>query len=158
MIRQATGLPAPDATLALAPPPRPYDPEMIEDFLRQLLWELRIDHSGWADADDRGPADRRTDARLAPYIERRGSLLLPAVALKGEVDLTPQQEQLFRSRMGALRQRQVDALEVLLEGLIPEVLRYAGESAVDGSAARLVVDVDARSMLGPEHSAENAGS
>lgn len=133
--------------------PRPYDFEMIRDFFNQLLWDLRIDHNAWA-APAREAAGASLDPPLAPAADRQTTVVLPSIRFENAEHLSPNERHQVRARMAALRQTQIEALEILMQGPISEILRGAGS---DASVAPALV-LDAMSFLDRHVPRETEGS
>jgi hypothetical protein len=85
-----------------------YDLEVIRDFLEQLLWEVRVNHF------DKDPDNPELAEQLKKYHRKYQRTLVPFIKLdtaglnKPQID---EGRQRLRSRVAALRQRQLDALE-----------------------------------------------
>jgi hypothetical protein len=90
-----------------------YDVEMIRDFLEQLLWEVRVNHF---DNTNKNPDNPELAEQLKKYHRKYQRTLVPFIKLD-TAGLDKQQiddgRQRLRSRVAALRQRQLDALESL---------------------------------------------
>jgi hypothetical protein len=103
-----------------------YDPEMIRDFLMQLRIELKKDQIAHANA---GATNGEFAEELDPFLKKHGSKLLYKIRF-GQVS-DEQQAEIDRT-MASARQKQLDALEYLLETAFKEALTCAAEKQKPG--------------------------
>ena len=61
---------------------KPYDVDMIRDFLEQLDWEVRVRH--FEDTSELGTVNPELVDQLRPFQERRGNVLLAATEIDPE--------------------------------------------------------------------------
>jgi hypothetical protein len=84
--------------------------------------------------------------------------LLPTVRLRVEDQLTDEERVRVRAGMAALRQRQIEALELLMTGPIPDALRAAA-APVDGQRpGPLTVELNTDQFLRKDAVREIEGS
>jgi len=115
---------------------RHYDPEMIRDFLAQLRIELqnaqRV-HAHSGETNGEMPGD------VQPYVKKYGSKLLYKIGF-GEV--TDDQQAEIDRTMASARQKQLDALEFLLETAFKEALTCAAEKQKSGEEKSITFSLD----------------
>src|SRR4051812_34496585 len=116
-----------DRTRPSRRPVRRYDMGMIQDFLEHLLWAARVSHF-----ESTSPPDTvhpELAEQLARYLGRYGAVLLPVVYVQ---DANPSggSEPAVRAKMARVRQAQIDALEMLLGGVLVDA-RHCVEQSYD---------------------------
>jgi hypothetical protein len=115
---------------------RHYDPEMIRDFLMQLRIELqndRIAHAHSAATNGEPLGD------IAPFVKKYGSKLLYKIGF-GEV--TEDQQAEIDRTLATARQKQLEALEFLLETAFKEALTGAAEKKKAGGEKSITFSAD----------------
>ncbi len=104
-----------------------YEPEMIRDFLTQLRCELQNDQFEHAKP---GAANEQADAQLEPLRKKYGTRLLYKVGFE---DVTEDQRAEINQTMASARQKQLSALDILLETAFKEALAAASQKSKVGT-------------------------
>jgi hypothetical protein len=115
---------------------RHYDPDMIRDFLMQLRIELQDDQIARAQPD---VATAQRSSGLDPFLEKHGTRLLYKIGF-GEV--TEEQQAEIDRTLASARQKQLEALEFLLETAFKEALACAAEKQQSGKAKSITFSPD----------------
>jgi hypothetical protein len=102
-----------------------YDPEMIHNFLTQLVWELRICHFEQVNP---GVINEELVDQMKGFLKKYGTSLLYSIHVTGTEE---QVAEIHRKRSRNLQQ-QIDALELLLRTVFPEALRCASPKFAHG--------------------------
>jgi hypothetical protein len=113
-----------------------YNPEMIRDFLMQLQIELQADHVAHANS---GVANDEGAGEVEPYLKKHGSRLLYRIEFD---DVTDEQRTDIDRTMATARQKQLEALQFLLETAFKEALACAGEQAKAGKERSIKFSAD----------------
>jgi hypothetical protein len=109
---------------------------MIRDFLMQLRIELQNDQHAHAQS---GAANGKMPGDPGPFIEKYGSKLLYQISF-GDVSESQQSE--IDRTMASARQKQLDALEFLLETAFKEALAHAAEKPSGEAEKSLTFSAD----------------
>lgn len=109
---------------------------MIRDFLMQLRIELQNDQMAHAHA---AGSNGESAGDLGPFVKKYGSKLLYKIGF-GEV--TDDQQAEIDRTMASARQKQLDALEFLLETAFKEALVCAGEKKKSGVEKSITFSAD----------------
>jgi len=115
---------------------RRYDPEMIRDFLTQLRCELQSDRLEHANP---GAAKQETDSQLEPFLKKYGTRLLYRIGFE---DVTDDQRIDIDQTMASARQKQLAALEFLLETAFKEALAGAAQKSQAGAEKSITFSAD----------------
>jgi hypothetical protein len=109
---------------------------MIRDFMMQLRIELQNDQRARAGTDD---ANRESRVELAPLLKKHGRRLLYKIGF-GEV--TEDQQAEIDRTMASARQKQLEALEYLMETAFKEALACAAEKQQGGKQKSIMFSAD----------------
>jgi hypothetical protein len=115
---------------------RHYDPEMIRDFLTQLRCELQND-----ELEHSGPvaSNQETVGQLEPFVKKYGTRLLYKIAFE---DVTEDQRVDINQTMASARQKQLAALDMLLESAFKEALAAASHESQAGAEKSIRFSAD----------------
>jgi hypothetical protein len=135
---------------------RPYHAETIEDFLNQLLWELRIDHDRWTRPEEEHTSSDLNN-ELLPFLARHASVLLPPIVFKNEDRLSADERRTLHMHMAESRLKEISALEMLMQHAIPSALCRVRQAS-SGDPRATITEVDPFSLLKAHEDREIQGS
>lgn len=104
-------------------PPKGYDAEMIEDFLNQLLWEIRIHH--FENTAAIGTVNPELASQLATYLKKRGCFICPNLGRALDVSEENGSIDEYRKCQQRLSETALERLEAALP-IIQAALRVVG--------------------------------